>query len=99
MTSKTRKKMKREDIRIFQKRLFYSLVKFNCSAYGLRKGDFEISQQRDLPKYISWSIIDIVQSEETQRSVADAVGVARSVSAWLSIQRRMKWETLTRARF
>lgn len=66
MTSKTRKKMKREEIRIFQKRLFCSLVKFNCSACGSRKGDFEISQQRDLPKYISWSVIDIVQSVETQ---------------------------------
>ncbi|GFT90055.1 transposable element Tcb2 transposase [Trichonephila clavipes] len=39
-----------------------------------------MSQQRDLPESMSWRVIDRLESRQTQCSVADAVGVARSVS-------------------
>lgn len=42
-----------------------------------------MSQQRDLPASIAWRIIGRLESGQTQRSVADAVGVARSVVARL----------------
>ncbi|GFW68421.1 HTH_Tnp_Tc3_2 domain-containing protein [Trichonephila clavipes] len=40
-------------------------------------------QQRDLLKSMAWRVIGRMESEQTQRSVADAVGVARSVVARL----------------
>ena len=43
-----------------------------------------MSQQRDLPEYMAWRIIGRLESGQTQRSVADAVGVARSVVARLN---------------
>ncbi|GFX89021.1 uncharacterized protein TNCV_2853211 [Trichonephila clavipes] len=42
-----------------------------------------MSQQRDLPESMAWRIIGRLESGQTQRSVADAVGVARSVVARL----------------
>ena len=42
-----------------------------------------MSQKRDLPESMAWRIIGRVESGQTQRSVADAVGVARSVVARL----------------
>ncbi|GFV92979.1 transposable element Tcb2 transposase [Trichonephila clavipes] len=42
-----------------------------------------MSQQRDLPESMAWRVIGRLESGQTQRSVADAVGVARSVVASL----------------
>ncbi|GFX86341.1 HTH_Tnp_Tc3_2 domain-containing protein [Trichonephila clavipes] len=42
-----------------------------------------MSQQRDLPESMAWRVIGRLESGQTQRSVADAVGVARSVAARL----------------
>ncbi|GFW06313.1 HTH_Tnp_Tc3_2 domain-containing protein [Trichonephila clavipes] len=42
-----------------------------------------MSQQRDLPESTAWRVIGRLESGQTQRSVADAVGVARSVVARL----------------
>ncbi|GFX60001.1 HTH_Tnp_Tc3_2 domain-containing protein [Trichonephila clavipes] len=38
-----------------------------------------MSQQRDLPESMAWRVVGRLESGQTQRSVADAVGVARSV--------------------
>ncbi|GFX88730.1 transposable element Tcb2 transposase [Trichonephila clavipes] len=40
-----------------------------------------MSQQRDLPESMAWRVIGKLESGQTQRSVTDAVGVARSVVA------------------
>ncbi|GFX13956.1 HTH_Tnp_Tc3_2 domain-containing protein [Trichonephila clavipes] len=42
-----------------------------------------MSQQRELPESMAWRVIGRLESGQTQRSVADAVGVARSVVARL----------------
>ncbi|GFX67769.1 HTH_Tnp_Tc3_2 domain-containing protein [Trichonephila clavipes] len=42
-----------------------------------------MSQQHDLPESMAWRVIGRLESGQTQRSVADAVGVARSVVARL----------------
>ncbi|GFS62646.1 transposable element Tcb2 transposase [Trichonephila clavipes] len=42
-----------------------------------------MSQQRDLPESMAWHVIGRLESGQSQRSVADAVGVARSVVARL----------------
>ncbi|GFX28538.1 hypothetical protein TNCV_1153471 [Trichonephila clavipes] len=42
-----------------------------------------VSTQRDLPESMAWRVIGRLESGQTQRSVADAVGVARSVVARL----------------
>ncbi|GFS94316.1 HTH_Tnp_Tc3_2 domain-containing protein [Trichonephila clavipes] len=42
-----------------------------------------MSQQRDLLESMTWRVIGRLESGQTQRSVADAVGVARSVVARL----------------
>ncbi|GFV86573.1 transposable element Tc1 transposase [Trichonephila clavipes] len=42
-----------------------------------------MSQQHDLPESMAWHVIGRLESGQTQRSVADAVGVARSVVARL----------------
>ncbi|GFX72130.1 HTH_Tnp_Tc3_2 domain-containing protein [Trichonephila clavipes] len=42
-----------------------------------------MSQQCDLPESMAWPVIGRLESGQTQRSVADAVGVARSVVARL----------------
>jgi transposase len=42
-----------------------------------------MSQQRDLLESMAWRVISRLESGQTQRSVADAVGVARSVVARL----------------
>ncbi|GFU15162.1 transposable element Tcb2 transposase [Trichonephila clavipes] len=42
-----------------------------------------MSLQRDLPESMAWRVIGRLESGQTQRSVADAVGVARSVVARL----------------
>ncbi|GFW27729.1 transposable element Tcb2 transposase [Trichonephila clavipes] len=39
-----------------------------------------MSQQSDLPESMAWRVIGRLESGQTQRSVADAVGVARSVA-------------------
>ncbi|GFV91135.1 transposable element Tcb2 transposase [Trichonephila clavipes] len=48
-----------------------------------RQGYLRMSQQRDLPEYMAWRVIGKLESGQTQRSVTDAVGVARSVVARL----------------
>lgn len=82
---KNQKKDISAEIVISQKLLFFtvSVVKFNRSAFVLRKGDLKMSRQRDLPESMAWRIIGRLESGQTQRSVADAVGVARSVIARL----------------
>ncbi|GFV77655.1 HTH_Tnp_Tc3_2 domain-containing protein [Trichonephila clavipes] len=42
-----------------------------------------MSQQRDLPESMAWRVIGRLESGQTQRGVADAGGVARSVVARL----------------
>ncbi|GFV75627.1 transposable element Tcb2 transposase [Trichonephila clavipes] len=42
-----------------------------------------MSQQRDLPESMAWRVIGRLESGQSQRSVADAVGVSRSVVAML----------------
>ncbi|GFY09224.1 HTH_Tnp_Tc3_2 domain-containing protein [Trichonephila clavipes] len=42
-----------------------------------------MSQQRDLPESMAWRVIGRLESGQTQRGVADAVGVAKSVVARL----------------
>ncbi|GFU76420.1 hypothetical protein TNCV_4136161 [Trichonephila clavipes] len=42
-----------------------------------------MSQQRDLPESMAWRVKGRLESGQTQRGVADAVGVARSVVARL----------------
>lgn len=82
---KNQKKDISAEIVISQKLLFFtvSVVKFNRSAFVLRKGDLKMSRQRDLPESMAWRIIGRLETGQTQRSVADAVGVARSVIARL----------------
>ncbi|GFU62680.1 transposable element Tcb1 transposase [Trichonephila clavipes] len=48
-----------------------------------RQGYLRMSQQRDLPESMAWRVIGRLESGQTQRSVANAVGVARSVAARL----------------
>ncbi|GFW65463.1 transposable element Tcb1 transposase [Trichonephila clavipes] len=82
---KNQKKEIRAEIGMLQKRLFYCR---NCeirlrSIFFLRQGYLRMSQQRDLPESMAWCVIGRLESGQTQRSVADAVGVARSVVARL----------------
>ncbi|GFV16371.1 transposable element Tcb1 transposase [Trichonephila clavipes] len=63
-----------------------------------------MSQQRDLPEFMAWRVIGRLESGQTQRSVADAVGVARSIVArlWNRFQetgnvRRRPWAGRPRA--
>ncbi|GFU36209.1 transposable element Tcb2 transposase [Trichonephila clavipes] len=69
---------------MLQKRLFYCR---NCEirlrSIFLRQGYLRMSQQRDLPESMALRVIGRLESEQTQRGVADAVGVARSVVARL----------------
>ncbi|GFX52962.1 transposable element Tcb1 transposase [Trichonephila clavipes] len=78
---KNQKKEIRAEIGMLQKRLFYCR---NCeirlrSIFFLRQGYLRMSQQRDLPESMAWRVIGRLESGQTQRSVADAVGVARNV--------------------
>ncbi|GFU62140.1 hypothetical protein TNCV_2473751 [Trichonephila clavipes] len=80
---KNQKKELRAEIGMLQKRLFYCR---NCeirlrSIFFLRQGYLRMSQQRDLPE--SPHGMAFLESGQTQRGVADAVGVARSVVARL----------------
>ncbi|GFX68742.1 transposable element Tcb2 transposase [Trichonephila clavipes] len=82
---KNQKKEIRAEIGMLQKRLFYCR---NCeirlrSIFVLKQGYLRMSQQRDLPESMAWRVIGRLESGQTQRSVADAVGVARSVVARL----------------
>ncbi|GFV76694.1 transposable element Tcb1 transposase [Trichonephila clavipes] len=82
---KNQKKEIRAEIGMLQKRLFSCR---NCeirlrSIFFLRQGYLRMSQQRDLPESMAWRVIGRLESGKTQRSVADAVGVARSVFARL----------------
>ncbi|GFV02252.1 hypothetical protein TNCV_62461 [Trichonephila clavipes] len=53
-----------------------------------------MSQQRVLPESMAWRVIGRLESGKTQRSVADAVGVARSGSkAVESIPRNRKFNS------
>ncbi|GFV28394.1 hypothetical protein TNCV_4715591 [Trichonephila clavipes] len=69
---------------MLQKRLFYCR---NCEirlrSIFLRQGYLRMSQQRDLPESMARRVIGRLESGKTQRSVADAVGVTRSVVARL----------------
>ncbi|GFX98111.1 hypothetical protein TNCV_4907591 [Trichonephila clavipes] len=51
------------------------------TGYRQPQGYMRMSQQRDLPESMEWRVIGRLESGQTQRSVADAVGVARSVVA------------------
>ncbi|GFW08478.1 transposable element Tcb2 transposase [Trichonephila clavipes] len=81
---KNQKKEIRAEIGMLQKRLFYCR---NCEiqlrSIFLRQGYLRMSQQRDLPESMAWRVIGRLESGQTQRSVANAVGVARSVVARL----------------
>ncbi|GFV43720.1 HTH_Tnp_Tc3_2 domain-containing protein [Trichonephila clavipes] len=82
---KNQKKEIRAEIGMLQKRLFYCR---NCeirlrNIFFLRQGYLNISKQRDLPESMAWRVIGRLESGQTQRSVADVVGVARSVVARL----------------
>ncbi|GFU63028.1 HTH_Tnp_Tc3_2 domain-containing protein [Trichonephila clavipes] len=82
---KNQKKEIRAEIGMLQKRLFY--VRY-CeirlhNIFFLRQGYLRMSQQRDLPESMAWCVIGRLDSGQTQRSVADAVGVARRVVARL----------------
>ncbi|GFT15425.1 transposable element Tcb2 transposase [Trichonephila clavipes] len=82
---KNQKKEIRAEIGMLQKRLFYCR---NCeirlrSIFFLRQGYLRMSQQRDLPESMAWRVIGRLESGQTQRSVEDTVGVARSVVARL----------------
>ncbi|GFW23283.1 HTH_Tnp_Tc3_2 domain-containing protein [Trichonephila clavipes] len=48
-----------------------------------QQGYLRMSQQLDLPESMAWRVIGRLESGQTQRSVADAIGVARSVVARL----------------
>ncbi|GFV77537.1 hypothetical protein TNCV_1070661 [Trichonephila clavipes] len=82
---KNQKKEIRAEIGMLQKRLFYCR---NCEI-RLRSIFFEtrllenVSTKRDLPESMAWRVIGRLESGQTQRSVADAVEVARSVVARL----------------
>lgn len=67
----------------FSGKVFFtvSVAKFNCSTCVFRKGDLQMSQQCDLLESMNCHVITAVESGETQRSVADAVEVARSANA------------------
>ncbi|GFT29536.1 HTH_Tnp_Tc3_2 domain-containing protein [Trichonephila clavipes] len=58
-----------------------------------------MSQQRDLPESMAWRVIGRLESRQTQRSVADAVGVARSVVARLWNRGRPRATTSTDDRY
>ncbi|GFT23723.1 transposable element Tcb2 transposase [Trichonephila clavipes] len=80
---KNEKKEIRAEIGMLQKRLFYCR---NCEIrlrgiFFLRQGYLRMSEQRDLPESMAWRVIGRLESGQTQRSVADTVGVARSVVA------------------
>ncbi|GFW48714.1 transposable element Tcb2 transposase [Trichonephila clavipes] len=82
---KNSKKEIRAEIGMLQRRLFYCR---NCeirlrSIFLLRQGYLRMSQQRELPEFMAWRVIGRLESGQTQRSVADAVGVARSIVARL----------------
>ncbi|GFW51701.1 transposable element Tc1 transposase [Trichonephila clavipes] len=82
---KNQKKELRAEVGMLQKRLFYCR---NCeirlrSIFFLRQGYLRMSQQRDLPESMACCVIGRLESGQTQRGVADAVGVARSVVARL----------------
>ncbi|GFW10195.1 transposable element Tcb2 transposase [Trichonephila clavipes] len=82
---KNQKKEIRAEVGMLQKRLFYcrnSEIRLR-SIFFLRQGYLRMSQQRDLPESMAWRVIGRLESGQTQRSVADAVGVARSVVARL----------------
>ncbi|GFT23667.1 transposable element Tcb2 transposase [Trichonephila clavipes] len=85
---KNQKKEIRAEIRMLQKRLFYCR---NCeirlrSIFFFRQGYLRMSQQLDLQESMAWRVIGRLESGQTQRSVADAIGVARSVVARLRNQ-------------
>ncbi|GFX83820.1 hypothetical protein TNCV_350841 [Trichonephila clavipes] len=81
---KNQKKEIRAEIGMVPKRLFHCR---NCEirlrSIFLRQGYLRMSQQRDLPESMAWRVIGRLESGQTQRSVADVVGVARSVVARL----------------
>ncbi|GFS63947.1 uncharacterized protein TNCV_1129291 [Trichonephila clavipes] len=82
---KNQKKEIRTEIGMLQKRLFYCR---NCeirlrSIFFFGQGYLRMSQQRDLPESMAWRVIGRLGSGQAQRSVAEALGVARSVVARL----------------
>ncbi|GFT06955.1 HTH_Tnp_Tc3_2 domain-containing protein [Trichonephila clavipes] len=81
---KNQKKEIRAEIGMLQKRLFYCrYCEIRLRSIFLRQGYLRMSQQRDLPESMAWRVIGRLESGQTQRSVSDAVGVARSVVARL----------------
>lgn len=55
--------------------------KFNFSAFVLKKCDLQMSYQRDLQVSGAWRVIARLESGQSQRSFASAVGPARNVIA------------------
>ncbi|GFU54409.1 hypothetical protein TNCV_3977121 [Trichonephila clavipes] len=53
--------------------------KFNLSAVVFIEDDWKTSRQLDLLESIAWSIIEILESGKTQRTVVNAVEAPRSV--------------------
>ncbi|GFS77208.1 hypothetical protein TNCV_3758041 [Trichonephila clavipes] len=58
-------------------------IAIDPTAQRTLQGYLRMSQQRDLPESMAWRVIGRLESGQTQHSVADAVGVARSVVARL----------------
>ncbi|GFW69230.1 hypothetical protein TNCV_1819841 [Trichonephila clavipes] len=54
-------------------------MKFNLLAVVLRKVDWKMSQQRDLPEFMDWCIIGRLESIQAQRTVDGAVGERQEV--------------------
>ncbi|GFW26681.1 hypothetical protein TNCV_2850711 [Trichonephila clavipes] len=84
---KNQRKEIRAEIGMLHKRLFYcrncEIRLRNIFFFFLRQGYLRMSQQRDLPESMAWRVKGRLESGQTQRSFADAVGVARSVVARL----------------
>ncbi|GFV24617.1 transposable element Tcb1 transposase [Trichonephila clavipes] len=83
---KNQKKEIRAEIGMLQKRQFYCRnceIRLRSIFFFLRQGYLRMSQQRDLPESMAWRVIGRLESGKTHRSVADAIGVARSVVARL----------------
>ncbi|GFW80855.1 transposable element Tcb2 transposase [Trichonephila clavipes] len=74
--------------------------KFNLAAVLLREGDWKMSRQWDLPESMAWCIIGRLESEQTQKNIADAVGATISVIVrqYNRFKRNRACSTLARTR-
>ena len=60
---------------------FASGIEFNLSVFNLRTCNWKISQQRDRPDSMNWSIIRRLESGQTVRNKVSAVRVRKCVTA------------------